>query len=103
MDSNLLTQYLTGSLDGMAITDGFLLGAALLMEVSMAMVLLSRILPYKANRIANIIAGTITTLVQITTLFVGTTTMYYLFCSIIEIGGTAAVIWLAIKWNNENE
>ena len=103
MDSNLLSQYLTGSLDGMAITDGFLLGAAVLMEISMSMVLLSRILPYKANRIANIIAGTITTLVQIATLFVGKSTMYYLFCSFFEIVGTASVVWLAIKWNNENE
>ena len=103
MDANLLGQYLKGSIDGMAITDGFLLGAALLMEISMSMVLLSRILPYKANRIANIIAGTITTLVQIMTLFVGTSTMYYIFCSIFEIGGTAAIVWLALRWKTENE
>ena len=103
MDSEMLTQLLSGKIDGMQITQFFLLGSALLMEISMSMVLLSRILPYKANRIANLIAGSITTLVQIASLFVGTTTMYYLFFSIIEIAGTAAVFWLALRWKNLNE
>jgi hypothetical protein len=68
MDSELLTQYMTGSVGGMHITQEFLLGASVLMEISIAMVLLSRVLKYKANRFANIIAGTITTLVQFSTL-----------------------------------
>ena len=101
MDAGVLEQLLAGYAGDMQITQGFLLGAAILMEISMSMVLFSKILPYKANRIANIIAGLITTIVQIATLFVGTTTLYYIFFSIIEIAGTGTVFWLAIRWKNE--
>ena len=57
MDSNLLNQYLTGTVEGMDIDAGFLLGAGILMEIPIAMVLLSRILKRQANRCANIVAG----------------------------------------------
>src|SRR5687767_2838024 len=40
-----------------ALTRGVVLGFAVLMEISIAMVLLSRVLPDRANRWANIIAG----------------------------------------------
>jgi hypothetical protein len=98
MDSNLLKQYLTGTVNGMEFTQGALLAAGILMEVSISMVLLSRVLPHKANRWANIIAGVITTVVQIMTLFAGAPAMYYLFFSVIEIAATGAVIWQAWTW-----
>lgn len=100
MDVNLLKQYLTGQVGGMTINEGFLLGAAILMEIPIAMVLLSRILNYRPNRWANIIAGIIMTLVQIATLFAGAPTKYYLFCSIIEITTSMVIVWLAWKWIN---
>ena len=46
------------------LTEGFLLGASILVEIPIAMVLLSQILKYRANRWANIIAGTIMTAVH---------------------------------------
>jgi hypothetical protein len=79
-------------------TQGFLLGASVLMEIPIAMILLSRVLKYKANRWANIVAGTIMTVVQISTLFVGTPTIYYIFFSIIEITCTSLIVWYAWKW-----
>jgi hypothetical protein len=100
MDANLLKQYLGGSVGGMEFTQGFLLGAALLMEVSIAMVLLSRVLGYRANRLANIVAGSFTTVVQLATLTFGTSTMYYWFFSVIEIASTALIVWLAWTWRN---
>ena len=100
MDVNLLKQYLTGIVNGMEMNENLLLGAAILMEIPIAMVLLSRILNYKANRWANIIAGIIMTLVQTATLFAGEPTKYYLFCSIIEIATTIVIVWLAWKWIN---
>ena len=103
MEPALLKQYLAGNVGGMEITQGFLLGAAVLMEISMSMILLSRILPYKANRVANLIAGAITTLVQIATLFFGDMSLYYFFFSIFEIAGTATVFWLALRWKNVEE
>src|SRR5579863_2111428 len=41
-----------------------LAGSALLMEIPMAMIVASRLLPYRANRLANIIAAAICTLVN---------------------------------------
>jgi hypothetical protein len=100
MDSNLLKQYLTGSVNGMSMNENFLLAAAILMEIPIAMILLSRVLKYKANKWANIIAASIMTLVQISTLFAGSPTKYYLFCSIIEIATTAYIALYAFKWIN---
>jgi len=63
------------------------------------MILLSRILKYGVNRWANIIAGSIMTVVQISSLFIGTTLAnYYIFFSVIEIACTAFIIWYAWKW-----
>jgi hypothetical protein len=100
MDSELLRQYLTGTVNGMEFTQAFLLGAAVLMEVSISMVLLSRLLKHRANRVANIIAGIITTVVQTASLFAGPPAPYYLFCSIIEIASTAAIVYLAWTWRD---
>jgi hypothetical protein len=100
MDAGLLKQYLAGKVGTMDVNQGFLLAAGILMEISISMVLLSRVLNFKANRWANIIAGIITTLVQIASLFAGPPTMYYVFFSIFEIGATAAVVWLAWNWRN---
>jgi hypothetical protein len=99
MDSNLLQQYLSGTVGGMQLSQRFLLGASVLMEISIAMVFLSRILKYRANRVINIIAGVLTTIVQILTL-IGTPTMYYIFFSAIEITGTIAISIIAYKWKH---
>ena len=99
MDPELLKQYMTGNVGGIQITQEFFLGAAILMEIPIAMVLLSRIFKYRANRWANIIAGTITTAVQFSTLFFGSSpTIYYIFFSIIEIACTSLIVWYAWKW-----
>ena len=98
MDSNLLKQYLAGKVGDIEISQGFLLVGSILMEISISMVLLSRIFKYKANRLINIIAGIITTLAQISSLLMGKPTMYYIFFSVIEISTTAFIVWYAWKW-----
>ena len=98
MDPELLNQYITGNVDGLEINEDFLLAGALLVEIPIAMVLLSRILDYRANRWANIIAGSIKTIVMILTMFVGTPTTYYLFFGIIEITTTLFIVLYAWKW-----
>ncbi len=101
MDSELLKQFMTGNVGGIHLTQGFLLGASILMEIPIAMLLLSRILKYRANRWANIIAGTIMTTVQFSSLFFGSSpTIYYIFFSIIEIACTSLIVWYAWKWPN---
>ena len=97
MDANLLKQYIAGSVGGMVMNQGFLLGAGVYMEMSIAMVLLSRVLGYKANRFTNIIAGIIATLVQIATLL-RSPTPYYIFFSIVEVAATLFIVWTALRW-----
>ena len=98
MDPELLPHYLTGNINGLELTPGFLLGAAILIEIPISMVLLSRVLRYRANRWANIAAGTMMTAVQSATLFVGVPALYYLFFSVIEIATTVLIVWFAWNW-----
>ena len=98
MDTDSLRQYISGTINGIDITQNFLLGAAILVEIPMAMVLLSRILKPRLNRLVNILAGLIMTVVQIATLFVGDAAGYYIFSSVLEIAATASIVWIAWNW-----
>lgn len=82
------------------LTEGFLLGGSIFMMIPITMVLLSRILKYRASRLASIIAGTIMTISLTLTLFVAVPTIYYVFFTIIEIVCTALIVWYAWKWSN---
>jgi hypothetical protein len=82
------------------LTEGFLLGGSIYMMIPISMVLLSRILNYRANRWANIIAGSIMTATLTMTLFVAVPTSYYVFFSVIEIACTALIAGYAWKWSN---
>jgi hypothetical protein len=77
-----------------------LLGAAVLVESAIAMVLLSRVLKYKANRWANIVVGAINTVAVLASLLVATPAFYYLFFGVIEIATTLVIIWKAWTWRN---
>jgi len=104
MNPEDLKQIITGTVGDLQMTEGFLLGAAILMEIPFAMILLARFLPYRANRWANIIAGTIMTVVQVASLFVGGgLTLHYIFYSIIEIACTAIIVWVAWRWRNPED
>src|SRR3546814_4932621 len=75
----------TGGAGGIDMNETTLLGAAILLEIPIGLVLLSRILKYKANRLANIIASVLMTLVMIGTLLMGGTSYHYIFFATIEI------------------
>lgn len=99
MDAELLRQYLTGTVEGLELNQGFLLGAAALIEIPIAMTLVSRLVAHHAvNRWANLVAAAVMTLVQAATLFLGTPAPYYVFFSVLEIGCTAAIAWHAWSW-----
>jgi hypothetical protein len=84
------------------------LGIAVLMEIPMAMILLSWILKPAANRWANIVAGVIETLAVLLTQFVGpifhltTTSSYYLFFGTMEVPCTLLIVWYAWKWTSDD-
>lgn len=103
MDSSLLKQYLTGNVEGLVINENFLLYAGILMEVPIAMVLLSKTLAKNLNCWTNIIAGNIKTMVMLATLFIGSFTKYYFFFAVIEIATTVFIIWYAVKWLRQKE
>jgi len=82
-------------------TAGAVLGFAVLMETAIAMVLLSRILKYRANRWANIMAGVIHTAAVFFFVFAGTPPApFSAFFGTIEIVCTLVIIWYAWKWCN---
>jgi hypothetical protein len=82
------------------LTEGFLLGGSIFMMIPITMVLLSRILKYRANRLSSIVAGTIMTVSLTLTLFVAVPTMYYVFFTVIEVACTALIVFVASKWRN---
>jgi len=98
-DPEILKQLIAGT-GPLQMTEGFLLGAAILMETAIAMVLLSRVFKHRANRWANIIVGIIHTLAVSLSLFVGVPTLYYMFFAAIEIPCTLFIVWYAWKWRN---
>jgi hypothetical protein len=91
----------TGTLGSIQVTQVFLLSAAIMMEIPFAMILLSRVLPYRVNRWANIIAGAIMVAIQVGTMGMGTpSTLHYLFYSAIEVACNLFIVWYAWKWTN---
>jgi hypothetical protein len=92
-----LKQIMAGNADGTPITPGFLLIAAIVTEIPIAMVFLSRLLKYGANRWVNVIGGVITILWVIVG---GSTTLHYIFFASIEVVCSLVIIWLAWKWQN---
>src|SRR5262252_9731375 len=80
-----------------------LLGSAVLMEIPIALILACRLLPFRANRLANIIAGAIVTLVNGFLTFVPPLVGWgrppafaeYLFFATIETVATSVIIWQA--------
>src|SRR5215467_3572736 len=84
-----------------------LMGSAILMEIPIAMILASRLLPFRANRRANILAGFLLTLVNGFLTFVAPLLGWgkppafpeYLFFATIETVATSVIIWQAWTWS----
>ena len=100
MDPAILTQIMTGRVGPVQLTPSFLLVAAILIETAIVMVVLSRVLRYRANRWVNIIIGALHTAAVALSLFIGGTTpaLYYMFFGTIEIACTLLIIWYAWSW-----
>jgi hypothetical protein len=83
-----------------------LLGAAVLMEIPIAMILACRLLPFRANRLANIVAGAILTLINAFLTFMPPLAGWgrppafpeYVFFATIETMATSVIIWQAWTW-----
>ncbi len=98
MDAHLLKQYLAGVVEGIQINERFLLYAGILMEIPIAMILLSQVLSQRINAMANMVAAFIKTAVMLLTLFIGTFTSYYFFFAVVEISTTVFIFYRAFLW-----
>ena len=84
-----------------------LAGSAVLMEIPMAMIVACRLLPFRANRLANIIAGGVVTLVNGFLTFVPPLAGWgrppafpeYLLFATIETVATSVISWQAWTWS----
>lgn len=95
-------EFIQGIVSGTApvqMTQGALLAAGISLEIPFIMIILSRILKYGVNRWANIAAGLLMVLYQVASFFVGTSTLHYIFFSVVEIGCDLLIVWFAWKWS----
>jgi hypothetical protein len=99
MEMSVIRGLVEGNIAGIPMTEGFLLLAGISLEIPILMVVLSIILPYKANRRMNIGAGILMIIYQLGSFFVGSDViLHYMFFSAVEILGNASIIVLALKW-----
>ena len=75
---------------GVHITAGLLLGFAILLEIQIAMIVVSRLLKPGANRWANTIAAVVTTAFVVGG---GSLTLHYVFFATVEIACMALIVW----------
>ena len=94
-----LVDILEGRVTGIELTQGFLLGSAVLMTIPIGMTLVSRIASRPIARWSTVVAGTVMTLAQVASLFVGNATMHYVYFSVIEIATTAFLaLYAGLRW-----
>ena len=100
MNADVLKQIMAGRADQIAITPEFLLLAAVLTEIPIAMVVLSQVLPMPVNRWANMIAGVFTIVYVIG---LGTAAPHYIFLAGLEILACVYITWVAWSWRAQDE
>ena len=93
-----LEEIMTGIVNGVQITEELLLLGGIMAEVPISMVLLSRVLKYRVNRWANIIAGAITMAFVINN---GVKDLDDIFFAAIEIVALALIVWCAWTWRRQ--
>jgi hypothetical protein len=92
-----LNDIMTGNAASFEITQGIMLVFAIMLEIPIAMIFLSRVLKYRANRWANIIASGITILFVIGGY---SAYLHYYFFATIEVVCMLTIIWSSWKWPN---
>jgi Family of unknown function (DUF6326) len=97
-DKEAIKQVQAGYIGSMRITQGLVLGFAILIETAIAMVVLSRVLPYAANRWTNVVVGILQTASVALSSLTGSITIYYGFFAIVEIASTLFIVWHAWTW-----
>ena len=97
VEPGFIAEIMTGTSNGNPITEHMLLLGGVMIEVPIAMVLFSRLLPYGANRWANIIVAA---LYGVLIASFGATDLDDVFHLIMESAALSFIIWSAWRWRN---
>ena len=95
VEPGFIQEVMTGTLNGNPIQEHMLLLGGVMIEVLIAMILFSRLLPYRANRWANIITAAV--YILLISLY-GTTDLDDTFHLLAEIAALSFIIWSAWRW-----
>ncbi len=101
--ADILGLFIPGALEEVAKTSvstgttipQLMLGGAIMLEIPIAMILLSRVLKFKVNRWTNIIASVFTIVYVVGG---GTLSPHYIFIATIEVVCMLLIVWFAWKW-----
>lgn len=105
LKADILSLYIPGSAQELANTAAstgtpipqLMLGGAIMMELSIAMIILSRLLNYGINRWANIVVSIITIVFVVGG---GVAYPHYIFIATIEVICLLLIAWHAWQWRN---
>ena len=105
LKADILSLFIPGATDELAKTSAstgtpipqLMLGGAIMMEISIVMIVLSRVLKYKVNRWTNIITSIITIVFVVGA---GVSYPHYIFIATVEVICLLSIIWFAWKWTN---
>jgi hypothetical protein len=95
-----LNQLLTGAVDGIEMSQPALLGFAVLMELGLVMILVSRLAPFGFARWGNVVVGTLLIAVQTVTVLTPGLTLHYAFFSAVEIAALLSIVLTARRWSS---
>jgi hypothetical protein len=105
LKADILSLYIPGATDEVVRTAAgagasipqLMLGAAIIGQFAIAMIVLSRVLQYSLNRWVNIVVGVLI----IAYIWIGmSSTPHYMFIAGVETLCLLGIIWLALNWRN---
>jgi Sec-independent protein secretion pathway component TatC len=95
-----IPEHLQDALSGstaVEITEELMLAMAVIIQIPILMIYLSRYLKYRVNRWANIIASAITIVFVVAG---GSLVLHYVFFAAVEVVCLSLIIWYAWKWQH---
>jgi len=97
---SFITPGFFGAVNAMQVSPSLLLVYAVLLEIPIIMVILSRVLKRGVSRWANIVASIITIAFVVGQ---GSNYLHYMFFATIEVVLMLLIMWFAWKWNDKSK
>lgn len=97
VEPGFIEEVMTGTLNGLPIQEHMLLVGGVMIQGPISMILFSRLLPYRANRWANIILPAVYLPILIVS---GTTDLDDTFHLMVELAALLFIMWSAWRWHS---